>query len=94
MLPKMPTPAPKLVLKNLEAHLMFDIERYSSGKTAMTLGDTELTMREGNHVVGKVSAAIGGGVVVRIGNRDWAVNMKDIWVAVRKAQEKQYGRKS
>jgi len=83
--PEFPEENPKIHMK-LNAELIGDNEKYSSGSMCMTMDQMEISLNK--EKVGSVAYALGGGVFVSIGSRSYLVHLKDIFGAVYEAERK------
>lgn len=98
MKPAMPEPRPSVSLASLKAELMNDFSRYSNGSMAMTMGGVGGEITQNGKNVGSIYGALGGGIVVYLGSGNdkfrtvWSLSMKDIFIAVQDAVERQYAK--
>jgi len=85
--PKMPTERITIrTAERLTLHLDHDFERFSSGGLRMGF-DPTIISRNGVEL-GRVGPCMGGGVMVVIGQRQWYVSDKELWLVVAEADER------
>lgn len=87
--PPMPT-EPITIQLMVTMQLKLDLEHFSSGHLLMCMADTERDIKQGEKLLGKAGAAIGGTMFVEVGSRLWTFDTLELFNAVQKAERHQY----
>lgn len=74
----------------IEATLLRDFSKFSSGGMLMKIADTDLKLMDGDKEVGSMGVSIGGGLYVQIDDREWTIDPLQIFEMVRQAEKEQY----
>lgn len=78
-LPRMPEEPITRERDGLTFRLDSDPERFSSGGLRLSFADTSVDVSQGEEKVGSVCGVLGGGVVVRVGARNWHLSAEELW---------------
>lgn len=81
---------PKIDLGAIQATLLYDMDRFSSGSMLMRIADTNVEVRRDGKQIGSMGVAMGGTFYIQVGNRLWEIDRERLFNAFVEAEKAQY----